>query len=576
MRLLFTFAKRYPTRSLLMLGCLLLAALAEGVGLTSLLPLLSIVAAPSSAAARAAGGNEIESRVRGVLDVLGLEPTLGVLVSLLIGAMIVKAALVLLAQRQVGYTVAHVATDLRLSLLRALLATRWEYYVRQPTGQLANSYATEAFRASQAYLYGTTIVALTIQALVYASLAVAVSWQVTLGAAVFGGTSFYLLHRFVRMSRRAGLRETRLLKSVLGRLTDMLWAVKPLKAMERQRLVAPLLEKETNKLNKALRRDVLSKEALQALQEPTLVTIIATGLYIAVARWHLALDHVLLLAVLFGRLLGHISRMQKQFQRMANCESAYWSISQTIAECEAVRETSTGTAAPTLARDIVLDDVALAYGEREVLDRLSLSIPAGCMTVLIGPSGAGKTSIVDLVTGLIEPRRGTVRIDGVALPTIDLAAWRIRIGYVPQETLLLHDSVRINVTLGDPALGDKDVEDALRAAGAWDFVATLPEGIDTPVGERGARFSGGQRQRIAIARAVVHKPLLLILDEATANLDPETATAITKTMRGLRGEMTILAVSHQMALLESADVVYRIENGRAEAIPAEIAARARA
>jgi len=556
-----------------MLGCLLLAALAEGIGLSSLLPLLSVVAGPAAGSGvRAAGGSAMETHVRAVLSTVGLEPTLGVLVALLIVAMIVKAILVLLAQRQVGYTVAHVATDLRLTLLRALLSTRWEYYVRQPTGQLANSYATEAFRASQAYLYGTTIVALAIQALVYTGFAVAVSWQVTLGAAVFGGTSFYLLNRFVRASRRAGIHETRLLKSVLGRLTDMLWAVKPLKAMERQRLVAPLLEKETNKLNKALRRDVLSKEALQALQEPTLVTIIATGLYVAVAYWQLALEHVLLLAVLFGRLLGHLSRIQKQLQRMVNCESAYWSITQTIADCETVRETSTGTTAPTLTREIAFDDVALAYGERTVLDGVSLAIPAGCVTVLIGPSGAGKTSLVDLVTGLIEPRRGEVRIDGVRLPDVDLAAWRRRIGYVPQEMLLLHESVRVNVTLGDPAHTDREVEEALRAAGAWEFVSTLPEGMDTPVGERGARFSGGQRQRIAIARAVIGKPLLLILDEATANLDPETASAITKTLRGLRGEMTILAVSHQMALLESADVVYRIENGRATPVPLESAA----
>jgi ATP-binding cassette subfamily C protein len=571
MRLLVTFARRYPGRSAIMSSCLFLAAFAEGIGLTTLLPLLALVANGPSPSAHPSA---IQARAQAIFGALGLEPTLGVMVLVVIGAMVLKAGLVLLAQRQVGFTVAGVATDLRLSLLRALLATRWEYYVRQPTGQLANAYATEAHRASQAYLYGATIVALVLQALIYTSIAIAVSWQVTIGAALVGGTAFYMLNRFVRMSRRAGLRETRLIKSVLGRLTDILWAVKPLKAMGRQPLVAPLLERETKKLHKALRRDVVSKEALGALQEPLLVATITSGLYFAVSNWHFALDRVLLLAVLFGRLLSHLNRIQKQLQRMANSESAYWSITETIRECEAVRESLPGTTAPTLARDIVLDDVALNYGERDVLSRLSLTVPASRFTVLIGPSGAGKTSIVDLITGLVRPRTGEIRIDGVPLDRIDLEAWRRRIGYVPQEMLLLHESVRTNVTLGDPALTDADVERALRAAGAWAFVSALPQGADTPVGERGARLSGGQRQRIAIARALVHRPLLLILDEATANLDPESAAAITATMRELSAETTILAVSHQMVLLDSADVVYRVEGGGASPVPLRQVAQA--
>jgi len=135
---------------------------------------------------------------------------------------------------------------------------------------------------------------------------------------------------------------------------------------------------------------------------------------------------------------------------------------------------------------------------------------------------------------------------------------------VPQENWLLHDTVARNVTLGDAALGAADVEYALRAAGAWDFVAALPDGAATVVGERGARFSGGQRQRIMIARALAHRPRLLILDEATASLDPATEAALCETLAALRGEITILAISHQRALVDTADRVYRVEKGRAE------------
>ena len=126
---------------------------------------------------------------------------------------------------------------------------------------------------------------------------------------------------------------------------------------------------------------------------------------------------------------------------------------------------------------------------------------------------------------------------------------------MPQNTTTL------NVSLGDRTLTPANVESALRAAEAWDFVSVLPEGVHTPVGERGARFSGGQRQRIAIARTLVHKPQLLILDEATASLDPESEAAICETVRKLRGTVTVLIISHQPALLEVADHIYRLENG---------------
>jgi ATP-binding cassette subfamily C protein len=135
------------------------------------------------------------------------------------------------------------------------------------------------------------------------------------------------------------------------------------------------------------------------------------------------------------------------------------------------------------------------------------------------------------------------------------------IGYVPQEILLLNDTVQKNITLGHPNLNEKDVVRALRAAGAWEFVQGLPQGINTTVGERGSKISGGQRQRIAIARALAHKPKLLILDEATNALDSDSETAICDTLRQLRGELTILAISHQPAVLEVADLAYRLQDG---------------
>lgn len=564
MRLLLVFARAYPYHSALVLGCLLVSVVFEGIGMSSLLPLLSLAVKGQTDAQTPPSW--LEENVNNGLALFGLQPQVGTLCLVMLGGMVLKAVFVLLAQRQVGYTVAHIATDLRLSLLRSLLTARWEHYIRQPVGSFTNAFATEADRAAGAYLAGTMIVSLGIQTALYTALAFAVSWPVTLGAAGLGLAIVGVLSRLVRMSRRAGARQTRLLKTLLGRLTDALSAVKPLKAMARETLLGPVLEKETRRLNKALRREVLSREALRALQEPLIVAVLTAGLYLALSGSALSVDRLGILAVLFERTLRSLSKVQRQYQHLAAQESAYWSlhkrIDQARMECEATQPGPQDT--PRLSQALRFEQVSLAYGDRLILDKVSFSIPAGRLTTLVGPSGAGKTSTVDLIVGLVRPQSGVIWIDDLQLAQVNLHAWRRAVGYVPQEGLLLHDSVLTNVTLGDPSLTRSEAEAALRAAGAWDFVSRLADGIDTPVGERGSRLSGGQRQRLAIARALVHRPQLLILDEATAALDPDSEAVICATVQHLRGHMTVLAISHQPALLEAADRVYHLEGGRLE------------
>jgi len=200
--------------------------------------------------------------------------------------------------------------------------------------------------------------------------------------------------------------------------------------------------------------------------------------------------------------------------------------------------------------------VSLCLGSTQVFRDLSVRIKPGRLTVITGVSGIGKTSLVDLVCGLYMPDAGEIRIDGMPLTQLDLAAWRRRIGYVPQEGVLVNQSILENVRLHSTEIGVHQVESALRAAYAWDFVSAFPEGLATCVGERGAKLSGGQRQRLALARALVHDPLLLILDEATAGLDAWTTMAVSQNLVGRLGPLTIIAISHQPEWIAAAgDVI---------------------
>lgn len=565
MRLLITFARSYPLQSTIMLLALLLASIAEGFGLTALLPLLSSVSGTEvgEGPLAAKGPSPVTQFVTHALSIVGLQPTIVVLLVVLVLGIMLKSTFMLVANKRVGYAVAHVATDLRLALLRALLSTRWEYYLGQPIGGLANAFATEAMRASEAYLCGAKMTAFLIQAIIYSSIAFMVSWKAMLAALCIGTFLVYGLNRFVRMARRAGAKQTSLLQSSLARLTDSLQSIKPLKAMARESLADAVLESETTRLNKALQKQVFSKAALQALEEPLLAAFLALGLYVTLEYWQLTLASVMVLVFLLAALVSRMTKVQEEYQKMVILESAYWSLQDKIREAEREREAVFGKRTPKLTRAVRMDRVSFKYGNSWVLQEASLEFPAGVMTAITGASGAGKTTVADLLLGLLRPQAGQIWIDDVPLAEVDIRTWRRMIGYVPQETLLLHDSVIRNVTLGAADLSENDVEEALRAAGAWEFVASLPEGMHTIVGERGGKLSGGQRQRIVIARALVHKPALLILDEATSGLDPESEASICDTLRRLRGALTMLAISHQPALVSAADRAYRVQEGAA-------------
>jgi len=280
----------------------------------------------------------------------------------------------------------------------------------------------------------------------------------------------------------------------------------------------------------------------------------------------MAMAEVMVLLFLLARTLQQLGKVQQNYQKMVIFESAYWSLLEKVAAAAAAAEVVGYGRKPVFLREIVFERVSFAYAGTPVLEQVELLFPAGSFTVLIGPSGAGKTTVLDLVAGLCQPVAGRILVDGEPLHDFELRAWRKLVGYVPQEPLLLNDSIRLNITLGDPAIDDDEVRAALAAAGALEFVERLPDGLEAGVGERGEMLSGGQRQRLAIARALVGRPRLLLLDEVTSALDRASEAAICETLKGLRGKLTIIAVSHRSALVGIADRVYRCAGGRVVAV----------
>jgi len=551
------FFSAYPRRTGLMIVLMIGAGLAEGVGVLTLVPIVQLADTGSSEPGRLTG------LVDAMLGAVGLEPTLPTLLALVVLAVWVKAVLLFFAQRHVGFTVSAVVRDLRLDLLRSLLEARWSYFVRSAPGQFANAVAREARRSALAYREACAALAALFQMLAYMAVALALSWMIAIAAAATGLLLTAAGGRFFAMSRDSGVRSTSSSRALSARLVDVLQGVKPLKAMGREDLVWPFLEQETESLNLAGRQEVVAQQALLSLHEPILVVVLVAGLYVLLELSGLPLSEALVMAFVFYRLVGHVGTLQQRYQGILGGEASFLAFRRELTEARAHREDWPGHGAcHGVENAIRLEGVGFDYDGRPVLDGVDATLQARSVTAIHGASGSGKTTLADLLAGLLRPGSGRILVDGVPLEEIDLRAWRRSLGYVPQEPLLVNGSILDNVSLGDPRHTREDVESALRMAGAWSFVCGRERGMDEWIGDRGAMLSGGQRQRIALARALVGKPSLLLLDEVTTGLDPATEARIVETIRSLGSSMTIVSISHQKALRDIADHVLVLTDGR--------------
>jgi ABC-type multidrug transport system fused ATPase/permease subunit len=215
--------------------------------------------------------------------------------------------------------------------------------------------------------------------------------------------------------------------------------------------------------------------------------------------------------------------------------------------------------------EIVVEDISLTYPNKPTpaVKDVSISIPPGSSIAFVGPSGAGKTTIIDIMLGVLIPESGKVLISGLP-PLLAVAKWPGAVSYVPQDVVISAGTIRENIALGYPieVATDQLILEALKVARLDEFVSSLPQGVETQVGERGAKISGGQRQRLGIARAMFTRPHLLVLDEATSSLDGETEASISDALEALRGSTTVVVIAHRLSTVRNADMVVYLSNGK--------------
>ncbi len=311
----------------------------------------------------------------------------------------------------------------------------------------------------------------------------------------------------------------------------------------------------------------LSFSSSRAFFEFATSVALVAFLYAATALFGLPASQLVVIAFVFTRLMPRIATIQSNWQRLLQYQDSYEAVvKMQNALDEAAEPEQPALLEPvTLEQEVRLIDVSFHYdlhGGQAAVEGVNFRIPARQTTALVGRSGAGKSTIADLVLGLLSPTGGRVLVDGAPLEDALLQRWRKAIGYVPQEPFLFHETIRANLLWAKPDATTEDLQAVLRTAAAEDFISRLPNGLDSVVGDRGVRLSGGERQRLTLARALLRKPTLLLLDEATSSLDNENERSVKDAIDLLHGELTIVVIAHRLSTVQTADQVVVLADGR--------------
>lgn len=445
--------------------------------------------------------------------------------------------------------------------LHTFFKARWEFFSSSDHGRLLNTMNKELVTIGDTLGHLAALFAKVFQLAIYLAVPLWLNAPMTLtalGLAALLGLPSMLLHR---ISYRLGKRNIETANVLMGVLSEILGAARLILGFGRQRQAKERYLGAYDKHVHATLRSQILNASVDSVYRPLamLAVVIAMGFALqqqvriselAAVMWSL----LACLPILAALLQGNIS--------INNFLPSYEQLMSLREQAAGVEEIEGSLTFMRLERGIELKDLDFTYpGRVKTIAGLNIYIHKGKVTALVGESGSGKSTVTDLVLGLQIPERGQVLIDGVPIGDWKQNSFRERIGYVPQDPLLFHASIRDNLLWSFDQANEEDLWEALRLANAKDFVKELPQGIDTIVGDRGVRLSGGQRQRIALARALLRKPELLILDEATSSLDSESELLIQQSIEQVAQDTTILIVAHRLSTIAKADHVYVLRQG---------------
>ena len=567
---IFDYARSFgfpPRVAVTVISLSLVGTVFEGIGLSMLLPVFQFIQAGGDLA-KLTADQGIWPYIVAAYDRLGLQVDLAVLLAtsfacILIRQVFVYARLLYLAhaKQNFGFRVRNLGFNLYLSASAS-------YQEHTARGEIVNDLTTE-LQSAIGCLFGTLmLVSYGVLGLVYIAIMFSLSTQMTVATLAVGAVVALSISRLFRSSEQLSHRVVQANRGMSSFLLERLGAARLVRLSGTEAAEATAMRRLT-----ARQRDTLIGIArllarLEVIVEPLVVGLGFAFLYFGIAVFGLGLGEIGLFLLIVLRLLPILKEALRQRQSVLATVGSLEGVHLRLEALRMAQDVESGTRPfHTLEREIQIEDLRFSYGEDTAtvpaLAGIRATIPAHRMTAIAGPSGAGKSTLVDMLPRLRDPDSGAILFDGVPIGEFRLAELRAGIAYVPQSPQIFNVSPAEHIRYGKADAGMAEIRTAARLAGADVFIEALPDGYDTLLGEGGQRLSGGQRQRLDLARALVRRAPILIMDEPTSNLDADSEMAFREALERVRGEtdITVLVIGHRLSTIAHADNILVLRDG---------------
>ncbi|MCF2649141.1 ABC transporter ATP-binding protein [Niallia circulans] len=461
---------------------------------------------------------------------------------------------------------------LRVETYESLIKAKWEYYLEKRKSDFNYILTTEISRVGIGTHGIIQLIGIVFFTIVQVTLAFLLSPSLTLVVMVCGAVIAIYMRKFVKGSKVLGKETTELMSNYFGGISEQFNGMKDMKSNRLESSFNEWFQSMSNRIHQNVMKLVKLNSKSTFIYRVAAGLLIIFFVYVSFSFIKVPPEKMILVILIFSRLWPKFSSIQSSIEQIVTMFPALNHLLKVQKECRKEKEWDFSqmeelSSKPSFHLESAIECKNVSYRYKQAQDNWALSniniaFPKNKTTAIVGPSGAGKTTLVDIVMGLLQPEEGKVFVNGEPLTEKTVLGYRSTISYVAQEPFLFHSSIRENLQMVAPHANESDLWNALTFAAADEFVRRMPQGLDTIIGDRGIRLSGGERQRLILARAILRKPTILVLDEATSALDSENERKIQQAIDRLKGTMTIIVIAHRLSTIRNADQVVVLEGGR--------------